>query len=44
MSHMFMEAIFFNSDISNWDVSRVTSMNYMFREATFFNVDMVSVR
>ena len=30
----------FNGDISNWDVSRVTTMRYMFAWATSFNSDL----
>ena len=38
MSYMFQGATAFDSDISHWDVSRVTTdMNGMFREATAFN-------
>jgi surface protein len=31
MSGMFKQAVVFNQDISNWDVSRVSNMEYMFR-------------
>ena len=37
MNSMFKEAPSFNSDISKWDVSRVTYMGGMFRRATSFN-------
>ena len=40
MSYMFKEATLFNSDISKWDVSRVTDMSYLFKEATAFNSDI----
>ena len=30
----------FNSDISNWDVSNVTTMVEMFKNATSFNQDL----
>ena len=33
---MFFNALSFNSDISNWDVSRVTKMDYMFAIAVKF--------
>ena len=37
-----MSKINFNSDISNWDVSNVTSMSYMFNTARAFNQDISS--
>ena len=37
---MFMRAIFFNGDLSKWDVLKVTSMNVMFFEATSFNHEL----
>ena len=40
MSELFRGATSFNSDISRWDVSRVTNMGGMFRDATLFNGDM----
>ena len=40
MSGMFDSAIFFNSDISDWDVSGVTDMNRMFAGARSFNQNL----
>ncbi|MFP2997348.1 BspA family leucine-rich repeat surface protein, partial [Spongiivirga sp. MCCC 1A20706] len=37
MSFMFENATFFNSDISNWDVSNVTNMRGMFQRANRYN-------
>ncbi|WP_096685085.1 BspA family leucine-rich repeat surface protein [Ichthyobacterium seriolicida] len=42
MSSMFSNATSFNSDISNWDVSKVTNMSGMFLGATSFNSDISS--
>jgi surface protein len=39
---MFINAYVFNSDISQWDVSKVTNMRYMFFHATAFNRDISS--
>ena len=36
-SYMFRGPEWFNSDVSKWDVSRVTTMSYMFAGATSFN-------
>jgi surface protein len=41
MSNLFDDKTTFNSDISNWDVSNVTTMSYMFRN-TPFNQDISS--
>ncbi|HEC1756328.1 TPA: BspA family leucine-rich repeat surface protein [Campylobacter lari] len=40
MGHMFLDAVFFNHDISNWDVSSVTDMNGMFYGCENFNHDI----
>ena len=37
MSNMFNDALRFNGDISNWNVSSVTKMSSMFSDATVFN-------
>lgn len=37
MIGMFVNAPSFNGDLSNWKVSRVTSMNRVFRQATVSN-------
>ena len=37
---MFWDATVFNSDISNWDVSRVSNMHSMFMDAAAFNIDI----
>ena len=37
---MFLGAFYFNSDISEWDVSGVTGMSGMFGSATSFNGDI----
>merc|ERR1712224_98708 len=37
---MFRDAQSFNSDLSEWDVSRVTTMNSMFSGAWQFNSDL----
>ena len=36
-AYMFNDAISFNQDISNWDVTNVTKMDGMFKNATTFN-------
>ena len=40
MHGMFYSASKFNSDISKWDVSRVTTMHAMFYSASQFNSDI----
>ncbi|HEB9340590.1 TPA: DUF285 domain-containing protein, partial [Campylobacter coli] len=40
MGHMFLDAVFFNHDISNWDVSNVTNMTMMFYGCENFNHDI----
>ena len=40
MNHMFYNALNFNSDISNWDVSNVTDMYGMFLGTAKFNQDI----
>ena len=40
MSSMFKNALLFNSNISNWDVSNVTSMHSLFRGCFSFNQDI----
>ena len=40
MSYMFSDAIDFNDDISQWDVSQVTDMHRMFAGAAAFNQDI----
>jgi len=39
---MFYQAHMFNSGVSDWDVSLVTSMNNMFNQASIFNKDISS--
>jgi surface protein len=34
------QAVNFNKDLNNWDVSKVTTMKYMFTSATAFNQPM----
>jgi surface protein len=40
MLAMFADAVSFNQDIENWNVSNVTNMSYMFQSATSFNQDI----
>ena len=40
MDMMFFQCERFNSDISAWDVSRVTNIHGMFSRATRFNIDI----
>jgi hypothetical protein len=40
MGAMFEGAVFFNQDISNWNISGVTGMDYMFKGASDFNQDL----
>ena len=40
MNIMFQNVAEFNSDISKWDVSRVTNMNQMFYHATSFKQEL----
>ena len=42
MSLMFYDALVFNGDIGNWDVSNVTNMSDMFNGANVFNQDIDS--
>ena len=37
---MFLRATAFNQDLSQWDVSKVTSMGSMFSDAHVFNQDL----
>ena len=39
---MFTEAQSFNQDLSDWDVSNITSLFYTFDGASSFNGDIVS--
>jgi surface protein len=39
---MFYYAKHFNSDISNWDLSKVKYMNYMFQNASSFNESLTN--
>ncbi|MDZ7716290.1 MAG: BspA family leucine-rich repeat surface protein [Balneolaceae bacterium] len=39
---MFNEALAFNGDLSNWNVSNVTSMRRMFQGAESFNAEISS--
>ena len=40
MRYIFSYATTFNQDISQWDVSRVASMDWMFGSAVAFNQDL----
>ena len=40
MTVLFSDKTNFNSDISNWDVGRVTNMKWMFSYASSFNSDI----
>jgi len=40
MSFMFAYAIYFNSDISNWNIANVTDLSYIFQRAISFNGDI----
>jgi surface protein len=40
MAGMFFDALSFNQDISNWDVSNVNRMASMFFYASSFNQDL----
>lgn len=40
VSQMFMNAVYFNCDLSDWNVSDVTDMTSMFRNASSFNSDI----
>ena len=43
ISHwMFSQALAFNQDIGNWDVSNGTDFSYMFYRANVFNQDIRS--
>merc|ERR1719174_2518386 len=37
---MFLNAVLFNSDLSEWDVSKVTNMDNMFADATSFEQNL----
>ena len=41
MSELFKDKTIFNSDISDWDVSKVTNMRSMFHGAKTFNKDIL---
>jgi surface protein len=40
MKYMFFNVVYFNSDVSEWDTSKVTNMKYMFHGCDPFNSNL----